>query len=521
MGIFTSGRSAAAVATGCAAAAVIGCAAPEQVAPSHGTLPDRIGNQRIEWHDCDTSPEDAVGRGLAAVGARCGEFQAPVDYARPFGPTVTIAVALRPASDPVRRLGTLVVETGGPGPSREGVPMLVEGHEGGYPAAPELAQRYDLVALDPRFFGASSPLECGWPTGEYLGIAQGAPTDRAGFDRTVDVARDLAQRCAPHRELLPHASTRAVARDLDLLRTLLGQQRLSYLGWSWGSYLGAVYLQMFGDTVDRMVLDSALDPRAPGPDLTRATAPATAAALADWARWAADHDPELGLGTTQQAVLAEVDAMAARIAERPPVVAGITLTADMVPGLLLTVDDTDESYTEFGALVRALSDASRGLVVDLPPSSAAKLALYAETEVIPEFGFSATVANQCADRAARDVEAHYADIEEHRVAEPLFGALARHLTPCAVWPTRPVEPATEIDTSAPALLVGAEGDPVAPIAGQRALRAALSGSRSVTMTGVFRHGVYLFERSRCVDTAVERYLLDGVLPAADLQCRRE
>ncbi|WP_348537625.1 alpha/beta hydrolase [Nocardia neocaledoniensis] len=399
--------------------------------------------------------------------------------------------------------------------------MLVDGPEGGHPAARQLAESYDLVGLDPRFFGASDPLDCGWPTGEYLALAQGAPNDRAGFDRTVDVARALAARCAPHRELLPHASTRAVARDLDLLRQLLGQERLSYLGWSWGSYLGAVYLQMFGDNVDRMVLDSPLDPRAPGPDLTRTSAPATAAALADWARWAADRDQQLGLGATQEQVLAAVDALVARVAVSPLSIAGTTVTADMLPGLLLTVDDSDESYTEFGALVRALSDASRGPVVDPPPSLAGKLALYAETAVVPEFGFSATVANQCADRAARDVEDHYTDIEDHRATEPLFGALARHLTPCAVWPSRPAEPATEIDTSAPALLIGAEGDPVAPIAGQRALREALSGSRSVTVTGAFRHGVYLFERSRCVDAAVERYLLDGVLPAADTRCRRE
>ncbi|MFD6463901.1 alpha/beta fold hydrolase, partial [Streptomyces roseolus] len=228
----------------------------------------------IDWHDCRTGPEDAVGARLAAAGAQCGEFQAPLDYSNASGRSISIAVSRRPASDAAHRIGTLVVQTGGPGPSRDGVSMLIDGPEGGHPAAAALAERYDLVGMDPRFFGASTPLECGWPTGAYLSLAQTAPVNRVGFDRTVATAGELARLCEPQRELLPHAATRAVARDMDLLRTLLGVPKISYLGWSWGTYLGAVYLQMFGDHAARFVLDSALDPGAPGPDLTRAAAPA-------------------------------------------------------------------------------------------------------------------------------------------------------------------------------------------------------------------------------------------------------
>lgn len=500
--------------------ALVGCAGdPDE--PPVVALPTGVREQAITWHDCRTGPEDEIGDGLAAVGAVCGEFQAPLNYGDPGGATITIAVARRPATDSGRRLGTLVVQTGGPGPSRDGVRMLVEGPEGGQRPAAALAERYDLVGMDPRFFGASSPLECGWPTGAYLGIAQAAPTDRASFDRTVADARELASRCAPQAELLPYASTRAVARDMDLLRVLLGESAVSYLGWSWGTYLGAVYMQMFGDHLERVVLDSALDPGAPGPDLTRDAAPATAAALADWARWAGERDAEFGLGATQDAVLGAVEGMYAAVRTRPMSVGGVTITADMVPGLLLTVDDSDASYAEFGAQVRVLVDASRGGVAAPTPGLEAKLALYEESAAIAEFGFSATVANQCADRPSRGVEDYFTDIENHRGAEPLFGALARHLTSCAVWPAGPVESATDIGNQLPALLIGASGDPVAPAPGQWAMRRALSGARLITLESAFRHGVYLFESSQCIDGAVERYLLEGVLPGSDSTCVRE
>ncbi|MFI8974370.1 alpha/beta fold hydrolase [Nocardia asteroides] len=445
-----------------------------------------------------------------------------MDYSDPGGATITIAVARRPATDPTRRLGTLVVETGGPGPSRDGVSLLLDGPEGGHAAAPELAERYDLVGMDPRFFGASSPLECGWPTGEYLGLAQAAPTDGAGVERALDTARGLADRCAPLRQQLPHASTRAAARDLDMLRTLLGESSLSYLGWSWGTYLGAVYAQLFGGHVDRMVLDSPLDPGAAGPDLTRHTAAADAAALADWAHWAAERNADLGLGATMEAVLGTVDDLIARVAVEPITVAGVTVTAELVPRLLLTVDDSAAAYAAFTDQIRALSDAAHGLPIDPPPALAAKLALDADTGVTPEFGFSATVANQCADRPARPAADYAVDITNHRDAEPVFGALARHPGPCAFWPAQSAEPTTVIANDTPALLVGAEGDPVAPAAGLRALAAAMPAARSVTLRQAFRHGVFLFDRSACVDSAVTDYLLDGALPATgSSSCARD
>jgi pimeloyl-ACP methyl ester carboxylesterase len=483
----------------------------------------RFEHQRIAWHDCRTGPEDETGERLAAAGARCGEVTVPLDYGNPDGRTISVAVARRAATDPAHRRGTLVVNIGGPGPSRDGVALLARGLPPEAPqGAPAVAAGYDLVGIDPRFFGLSAPLECGWPTGRYLRSAQLASPDRAAHERSVAAARDLAARCADQREVLPHGSTRNMARDMDLVRAVLGEPRISYLGYSFGTHLGAVYLQMFGRRTDRIVLDSSLSPDAAGPRVTRETAPADAAALRDWAKWAARHHGQYDLGATTDAVLALVDRIARAAAHRPLRVGSHRIDAAKLPGVLLTVDDSDAFYAEFSAQVRVLRDATRGLPVTPTADQELKLSLYANTDVIPEFGFSALIANQCADRAApRDPETYFRDVQAHLATEPLYGPLARDVTPCAFWPVRPEEELPRITSGHPALLVGASGDPAAPYAGQQVLHRALTGSRMVTLDRAFRHGVYLFDDATCVSGAVETYLLDGALPRTDVTCARD
>jgi pimeloyl-ACP methyl ester carboxylesterase len=389
-------------------------------------------------------------------------------------------------------------------------------------SASDIAARYDLVGIDPRFFGRSTPLECGWPTGLFLHSRQVASPDRAAFDRGVATARDLAARCAGQREVLPHASTRNIARDMDVVRAALGERRVSYLGWSYGGYLGVVYLQMFPEHADRVVLDSAPDPGLYGPDLTRESGPADAAALRDWAGWAARFDGRYHRGETAEQVLSTVDDID-RAATRSPLRVGTHLVdAPMIPGLLLAAEDSDAAYAEFSAQVVVLRDAARGAVVAPTAEQEQKLNLLASQEVIAEFGFSATTANQCADRAAsRDPESYYRDIRAHRATEPLYGPLERDVTACTFWPTDPAEPATEVRTDHPALIVGATGDSAAPYPGQQAMHRALTGSRMVTLDGAFRHGVYLFETNTCVEDRVIGYLLDGALPDADVTCARD
>ena len=468
--------------------------------------------QSIDWHDCRTGPDDETGRRLAAAGALCGEYSVPLDYTRPDGPTISVAVARRAATDAAHRLGTLLVDLGGPEPSRDGVAFVAQGLPGlAEHGSDPLSSRYDLVGIDPRFFGLSAPLECGWPTAPYLRGMLPDDDSPAAFDRTVAVAKDLASRCAPQRDVLPYASTRNIARDLDVLRSVLGEDTLSYLGLSYGSYLGAVYVQLFSEHAGRVVLDSVVAPDAAGPAMTRNTATADAAALADWAAWEAEHNNEYGLDTVRTIVAAA--------AAHPLRVGSYDVDAALVPALLLTVDDSAATYRELSAQLGILLAAARGASVQPTNAMEQRLALYANPDVIPELGASASVANQCADRAASsDPQTYYDDIRTYAATEPLFGPIARHITPCAFWPTAPAEPPTTFDTDHAVLILSASGDPVLPYSGQQAMHRALTGSRMVTLDNAFRHGVYRIDEQGCVREAVDRYLLDGVLPAADVTC---
>jgi pimeloyl-ACP methyl ester carboxylesterase len=483
----------------------------------------RFEHQAIAWHACRSAPGDATGAQLKAVGARCGYVRVPLDYRHPDGRTILVAVARRPATDRRHVLGTLVVNTGGPGPSLDGVTAIARGVPGLAPhGEPALAGRYNLVGIDPRFFGLSDPLQCDWPTRlAMLGSIQIATPDRRSFDASVTVARDLASRCARYASVLPFASTRDMARDMDIVRAALGVRKITYLGWSWGTYLGAVYLQMFPRHVGRIVLDSSVDPRVYGPRLTRDLAPADQAALRNWAAWAARHDARYHLGGSAASVLRTVWTIHDAARRRPLQVGPYHVSADMLPGLLLTAQDTRAANAAFSAEVSELRAAASGHAVTPTGSLAAKLALFEDPAVLPELWLSATTATQCADRAApRNPLVYYRDIRRHLAREPFYGPLFRHLTPCAFWPITPVAPPAIINNNHPVLMVGATGDPAAPYSGQLVLHRELHGSRLVTLENRFIHGVYELAGSKCVDDIVNRYLLGGPLPGRDVSCRR-
>ncbi|MEU3621357.1 alpha/beta hydrolase [Amycolatopsis coloradensis] len=459
----------------------------------------------VTWHGCATGPGDGLGAELDKAGAQCGDVVVPVDHRRPRGREITLALARMKATDPARRIGTLMLNPGGPGgPARE---LVLAGA-----LMPEIAARYDLVGMDPRFVGRSSPLSCDWKTDTF---ARSAGPDLRTFGESVAFAKELARGCSGNdHELLRAASTRDTARDMDVVRAALGERKISYLGASYGTYLGAVYLQMFGPRADRFVLDSSVDPGAFGPGLLRPTAPALDAALRNWARTAVGQ----GLGETSDEVLATVRDVARSAERRPLRVGQYTVDGHTAPYLFFAnlYDDRPASQAEFVGIMRTLRDAAAGRHVTPSPALAAFLdGLTTGSGAATDRAGTPVV---CADRAAsRDPATYYRDIQDHRAAEPLFGPLSRNITPCAFWPVAPAEPATRIHNTSPALLLGSTGDPATPYAGQLAMRGALAGSRLVTVAGAFRHAVFL-KGDGCVDAAVRDYLLSGELPA-DRTCR--
>ncbi|MFE1383605.1 alpha/beta hydrolase [Streptomyces sp. NPDC058740] len=470
---------------------------------------------RLRWGSCVLGPDDREGQELAAAGAECAGVTVPLDYRRPQGRTLTVAISRIKATDRAHRIGALLLNDGGPGGPTIGAPPRVAA------ALKGVARRYDIIGMDPRFVGRSDPLDCGWPVGSGL---TGAGNSRASFERQVAFTKDLAAKCRANAgDLLPHASTRNTARDMDRIRAALGERKLNYLGVSYGTYLGTVYGQMFPGRVGRVVLDGALDPRAYGPTMLPALIGPNEHALAGWADWAAARNGTYGLGRTGAEVLAAVRGVA-EAAGRAPLVLGtgadtFRLDDTQVPWLLFGPlgDDGDENRAFLADAVRALRLAADGRPTGPLSPDLVGLLRHSFTDV-DSASASAQMAILCADGSApRDPEVYWRAVEASRAAHPVFGPALNNLNPCAFW-ERPRERRTEVRRDMPALIVAATGDPRTPYPGSVALHELLPGSRLVTLEGVSSHGLYGFYGNACVDEAVNAYLGSGQLPTADLTC---
>jgi pimeloyl-ACP methyl ester carboxylesterase len=468
--------------------------------------------QAIDWKACQRGPDDAEGRALDEAGVQCADVRVPLDYSRPRGRTITVAIARSKATDTTHYAGPLIFNLGGPSnPVLSTVPLARA-------AMGATGAKFDIIGMDVRFSGRSTPIDCGWPA-SWLPRSAGA--DRESFDRMVVLSKDLARRCAEtNATVLTYASAANAARDMEVIRAALRAPTLSFLGYSQGSYLGAQYMQQFPQRAGRMVLDSAIDPDQPG--VTILADPRLAArreaALREWAALAAQHDDQLHLGTTTEQVLDTVLRVYLTAAHRPLRVGRYLVDDTVIPGVIanLLVDDSEESALELAATVQILRQAADTGSAEPTPALASTLEgqLTGRDSALR----SASTAVQCGDSpVSRDVEAYWRTIQARRGAAALFGPLGGNITPCAFWPT-PQELPIRVRNGVPALIVQASGDVNAILEFGQAMHQALRGSRMITLSGARDHGVYLFRGSACVDAAVNAYLDTGNLPTADLTC---
>ncbi|MGA5037080.1 alpha/beta hydrolase [Streptomyces capoamus] len=507
------GTAAAVAATALVSASLLTACTPQDGSAAGDGGPARFAHQEIAWHGCANGPKDPEGAALDEAGAQCAEVTVPLDYQHPDGRTIKVALSRLRATDTAHRHGTLLYNPGGPGVPVRYLALRLRR------AAPVLATSYDVIGMDPRFVGRSTPLDCHWPVS---GVGSAGP-DRRTFEKTVKLARDLASRCAGHRSVLPYASTRNTARDMDVVRAALGERKISYLGSSYGTYLGQVYAQLFPDRTDRVVLDSTLNADDFGPDLTSTLGPSVTRVLRDWAAWAARRAGTYHLGSTAAEVMNTVSELNRTVNLGPIRVGSHTIDSQNLPQILwgVTAGDSDEAYASYAADIRVLVKAAHGGKVS--PTRALDEVLTGLAAPDTDGTFAVQTAIQCADRAAasRDPETYYRDIQAHRADDAVFGPLTRTVTPCTFWPVRPAEPPTKVRNDVPLLMVGATGDPATVYQGQLAAHRRLRNSRLVTLRGAFRHTVYagLFAPdNRCIDDAVDHYLRTGALPPGDTTC---
>lgn len=445
----------------------------------------------------------------------CGRLGVPLSYDAPDGPNLQLAVMRVPARRPDLRIGTLVVNPGGPGGS--GVTTMLE--LGALPA--EVQDRFDLVGFDPRGMVRSEPIDC-YPSGGPT------PDDSSGTDAIWGIVHARIVSCASSFGwLLPHLGTNNVARDLDRLRAALGEERLNFLGFSYGTAIGATYARMFPERVRAFVLDGAVDTSTSFERLLSEQTVAGAEAL--FTRFAAACDaasatcPIAGRAASAWAALAAhatQKTLRVRVPDRvplaPEVVRSGSMTLEFARSLAFDLLSDDRRWPSLAwSIAEGATGDATGFVEQALGGATAVLG---RDPYLQDEGF---VAVTCVDTHHRG---SFAEVTAARrlleASAPTFGDLfmSEPALACAFWPasTDPVL-SGPVQTPSPVLVVGNTGDPNTPYPWAVALHGKLVGSALLTWDGV-GHTAFASGRSTCVDQYVTRYLVDGTLPPAGTVC---
>ena len=453
-------------------------------------------------------------------GFQCSTLSVPVDWSQPAGPQVSLAVARHPAEDPSQRLGSLVINFGGPGDP--GAESLRDGVSN-FPAV--IRRRFDLVSFDPRGTGQSHPIAC-VDDGTYDRALAADPVPQdlqqlASFYAGTNGPVDLVQACINRQgQWLADVGTRDTARDLDALRAALGERTLTYLGYSYGTVLGAVYAQMYPHRVRAMVLDGAVNlsstPAAELHDNAAGFEQALDAFLADCA--ARTSCPFHENGDPRGALLALQQRFGSGYTV--PVFDGRQAGATLF--YLALAGGLYDRKSGWPFLAKSLADAEHG--------SGDGIAELADTLTgrDPSGHFDdlqeALATIRCDDRhdAMVSFDQYVATYEQYSQEFPIFGAFLAS-SPLGCDPRLPAPPASEqvgdvrVAAAPPILIVGTTGDPATPYAGAVDLQSRLRGSRLLTLVST-EHAGYA-KGIPCVDSNVDEYLLTRRLPPAGRRCR--
>ncbi|MFI8192744.1 alpha/beta hydrolase [Streptomyces sp. NPDC085946] len=485
----------------CAAAVVAGTLT---AVPAEARAPrpaDPVAVARPAWTKCGTDEHPTL---------QCASLRVPLDHARPDGRQITLALSRVPHTARTYQ-GPLVVNPGGPGGSGLALAGFVAA---ALPA--KVAAQYDVIGFDPRGVGASRPaLDC--RPGHFAPVrpdsVPGTPAvERAGLAR----ARSFAAACGrKYADVLPYIDTVSSARDMDLIRRALGAERLSYLGYSYGTYLGAVYAELHPQRVRRLVLDSVVDPTEVWYDANLRQDEAFDDRHRAFLAWVARHDGTYRLGSDPEEVGAAWYAMRAALAAEPAggTVGASELEDTFAPGAYYNghwprLAEAFAAYADGGdpgPLVRAYEDLG---AVDASGDN----------------GYSVYTAVQCRDAAwPRDWRQWRKDHRvTHEKAPFMTWNNAWYNAPCAFWP---VPSRTPVDVAGdelpPALLFQATHDAATPYEGGVTLHHLLARSALVVEEGGGNHGVTL-SGNACLDRHLAAYLADGTVPrgggTADAVC---
>ncbi|MCC9739537.1 alpha/beta hydrolase [Streptomyces sp. MNU89] len=482
------------------------------------SLPAALTGQKPRWKECE-APAAELGSSARAPGARwqCATVEAPLDYADPDGDTLGIALIRARATDRGERIGSLLLNFGGPGNS--GVASL----PGWGTVFDDLNSRYDLVGFDPRGVAGSSGVVC--RDSEAMEAAASrldhTPDDAAEEKAFLADAKDFAAGCERRSgTVLPHVGTESAARDLDLLRAVLGDDKLHYLGFSYGTRLGAVYAHLFPRRVGRLVLDAVSDPSADDVRHARNQTTGFQRALDNYLADCAAQGAACPAGSDPAAGAEKIAGLLRRLDRDPlPASGGRELTESLARTGIVRALYTEQLWEQLtGALREAFEAGTGSRLLTLADA-------YNDRDENGRYSSQSHSqrAISCADSADRMSLGEARELlPEFRELSPVFGEfLAWDLAGwCAGWPVREDagRPEVSAEGADPILVVGTTGDPATPYEGAKIMADGLGEGVGIHLTYEGEgHGAYS-SGNACMKETVDAYFLDGEVPEDGTTC---
>lgn len=480
--------------------------------------------QQLDWGSCAdlaTAPDTQFYR---AASFQCADLTVPLSYDDPAGPTITLKVLRRPATDPANRIGSVITNPGGPGAS--GVENA--GVIGGYGLAKDINGRFDFVGFDPRGVNASTPaIRCQTAAERDASRAISDRTrDQADVDEANARAQQFAEGCAAMSgaqggidgaTFLANVGTANVARDMDVLRAALGDRGLTYIGWSYGTSIGTEYARLFPENVRAMILDGAVDPNEDTAAARVNQAEGFQQAFDDFAAWCAEQE-QCPLGQDANRATAAYQGLVRPLLDEPlPLADGRVLSfrdANTGTGQALYSESYWQSLSE---ALTGLAGADGSRLMELADA-------YEQRDA--DGGYSnlqdAFVAIGCIDGSRSMDPATAQQIAEKLAAAAPFQTTGDPPTatndPCDYWPVRPaaLQPVDAVPGLPQVLVVSTTHDPATPYEAGVNLARALD-ARLLSVDGS-SHTAYLTAGNECVDRLGNDYLINLTLPAEGTTC---
>ncbi|PWK42595.1 alpha/beta hydrolase [Actinoplanes xinjiangensis] len=468
--------------------ALLGPAIPgvAQAAPPTGSIADTI-----DWGPC--APEDEAPERVV-----CGELEVPVDWSRPGGSTITLALAKLPASEPSRRIGPLLINPGGPGGS--GVDFA---YGAGEAFSDTITDRFDVIGFDPRGQARSNVINCDLDAVLEQSNWQ-YPHSAADYAKLRAANRELARTCRDlSGPLVKYVDTASVVRDMDAIRAALGERKISYYGVSYGTMIGQQYAELFPDRIRAMALDSNMDHSQNIRDYQKWETLAMEGSFLQFTAWC-DRTPECALH--EQGALAYFDALYARAEAGELIVDGVQIVPEFVVSLVFMY-----MYEPAGWFYLAEDLIYFGNGGGSEARKRGEPTPYGYLPVMcSDFRFDVG-----SYQNVRRLEKEQNRLAPHTRLSPIAWT---DLTSCQNWPYPVTNPPHRLHASPklpPILLANSRYDVATPYQWGRSLANQLPSATFLTYDGV-GHGTYWL--SDCARAAIDTYLIERRTPPKNTHC---